>query len=254
MDHPTHLFRHRHSPVIPMFAHAPPKDPPDTTLRALLPHQTMLPLFLFVRDERGGDDDWVMVEPAAGSPRAPTSKASTSVAPLFGGAEPVQEGPVHGGAGAAFADERVGLVQAHALVPAQVRQDDGDGPAGAHEAVDQDGPPGLDAGGDGGHAPAKLGLRDARALGVLHRDTDVLELALEEVVHRDRGVDDGRHTVPHQPGVVGRVLDGAEEQAGEDLGRLGGPKEGPVPLERGPPRWHGPARRRPRSISPPSWT
>ena len=69
MDHPTHLFRHRHSPVIPMFAHAPPKDPPDTTLRALLPHQTMLPLFLFVRDERGGDDDWVMVEPAAGGPK-----------------------------------------------------------------------------------------------------------------------------------------------------------------------------------------
>ena len=63
MDHPTHLFRHRHSAVIPMFAHAPPTDRTDApTLRNLLPHQTVLPLFLFV-NRSDGEDDWVMVEP-----------------------------------------------------------------------------------------------------------------------------------------------------------------------------------------------
>lgn len=72
MDHPTHLFRHRHSAAIPMFAHAPPTDRTDApTLRNLLPHQTVLPLFLFV-NRSDNEDDWVMVEPDQ-------SKASTSV-------------------------------------------------------------------------------------------------------------------------------------------------------------------------------
>ena len=72
MDHPTHLFRHRHSAVIPLFAHAPPTDRGKaSTLRNLLPHQTMLPLFLFV-NRSDNEDDWVMVEPDQ-------SNASTSV-------------------------------------------------------------------------------------------------------------------------------------------------------------------------------
>jgi hypothetical protein len=56
VDHPTYLYRHRHNPVVPMMAHAPPTG----SLRDLLPVSTVLPLWLYLKPST--DEGWVMVD------------------------------------------------------------------------------------------------------------------------------------------------------------------------------------------------